>query len=152
MGWFPTPFAPLFLALVLFAALAPPPAIAQQTPRPELSAESLIEVARAALAKGKLDDAEFLLKGVRPGEGDIDDLDFLHGTIAAQAGRLAGRDSTVPRHARAQPRFAPGAARSRARLFQRGRGRQRGLPFPACARRPRTCPPSSAPARSSSST
>ena len=86
MGQFQAPFAPLFLALVLFAALAPPPAIAQQTPRPELSAESLIEAARAALATGKLDDAEFLLKGVRPGEGDIDDLDFLHGTIAAKRG------------------------------------------------------------------
>ena len=30
--------------------------------------------------------AEFLLEGVRPGEGNIDDLDFLHGTIAVKRG------------------------------------------------------------------
>ena len=39
-----------------------------------------------ALLKGELDDAEFLLEGVKPGEGDIDDLDFLHGTIALARG------------------------------------------------------------------
>ena len=33
-----------------------------------------------------MDDAEFLLEGVKPGEGDIDDLDFLHGSIALQRG------------------------------------------------------------------
>ena len=39
-----------------------------------------------ALDKGELDDAEFLLEGVKPGEGDIDDLDFLHGWIALRRG------------------------------------------------------------------
>ena len=39
-----------------------------------------------ALDKGELDDAEFLLEGVKPGEGDIDDLDFLHGSIALRRG------------------------------------------------------------------
>ena len=78
------PFGAVLLALVLaFSAVA---GAAQAQPRPELSAETLIEAARAALAEDKLDDAEFLLKGVRPGEGDIDDLDFLHGTIAAKRG------------------------------------------------------------------
>ena len=54
--------------------------------RPELSAETLIKAARVALDKGELDNAEFLLEGVKPGEGNIDDLDFLRGTIAAQRG------------------------------------------------------------------
>ena len=62
--------------------VAPESAHAQQPPRPELTAEALIEAARAALAKGALDDAEFLLQGVKPGEGNADDLDFLHGSIA----------------------------------------------------------------------
>ena len=79
------PFGAVLLALVLTFSLTSSGA-AQAQPRPELSAETLIEAARAALAEDKLDDAEFLLKGVRPGEGDIDDLDFLHGTIAAERG------------------------------------------------------------------
>ena len=78
------PFGALLLALVLAFSVAA--GAAQAQPRPELSAETLIEAARAALAEDKLDDAEFLLDGVRPGEGDIDDLDFLHGTIAAKRG------------------------------------------------------------------
>ena len=76
--------AHLFLALVLIVAIAP--ARAQPPPPPALTAEALIEAARAALAKGAPDDAEFLLEGVRPGEGNIDDLDFLHGSIALQKG------------------------------------------------------------------
>ena len=78
------PFGTLLVALVLAFSVAA--GAAQAQPRPELSAETLIEAARAALAEDKLDDAEFLLDGVRPGEGDIDDLDFLHGTIAAKRG------------------------------------------------------------------
>ena len=78
------PFGAVLVALVLTFSLTS--GAAQAQPRPELSAETLIEAARAALAEDKLDDAEFLLKGVRPGEGDIDDLDFLHGTIAAERG------------------------------------------------------------------
>ena len=78
-------FVPLFLALVLAKAIAPEPADAQQQPSP-IPAEQLIEAARAALAQGELDDAEFLLEGVKPGEGDIDDLDFLHGSIALRRG------------------------------------------------------------------
>ena len=50
------------------------------------SAETLIEAARTALSRGELDDAEFLLEGVKPGEGNIDDLDFLYGTIALKRG------------------------------------------------------------------
>ena len=76
--------APLFLALVLIAAIAP--ARAQQQPPPAPTAEALIEAARAALAKGAPDDAEFLLEGVEPDEGNIDDLDFLYGSIALQRG------------------------------------------------------------------
>ena len=55
-------------------------------PPPAVSAETLIEAARTALSRGKLDDAEFLLGGVKPGEGDADDLDFLRGTIALGQG------------------------------------------------------------------
>ena len=75
-------FVATLLALVFVSSLAAAAAGAQAPPRQTISAEKLIEAARAALAKGKPDDAEFLLKGVRTGEGDIDDLDFLHGTIA----------------------------------------------------------------------
>ena len=76
------PFGAALLALVLALTVSAGATGAQAPPRPELSAETLIKAARAALAKGKVDDAEFLLKGVRPGEGDMDALDFLHGTIA----------------------------------------------------------------------
>ena len=75
-------FGALLLALLLAPAVAAEAAATQTPPRPQISAEILIKTARAALAKGKLDDAELLLKGVKPGEGNIDDLDFLHGTIA----------------------------------------------------------------------
>ena len=73
--------AAAFLILALWAV----PTLAQE-PLPEITAEQLIEAARSALAAGKLDDAEFLLEGVRAGEGDIDDLDFLHGSIALRRG------------------------------------------------------------------
>ena len=76
----------MLLALILAVAIVSGPAEAQEAPRPELSAETLIEAARAALAKGAPDDAAFLLKGVKPGEGDIDDLDFLYGSIAMARG------------------------------------------------------------------
>ena len=78
--------APLFLALIVTKAIAPGPAEAQQQPQPAIPAETLIETARAALAKGELDDAELLLDGVAPDEGNIDDLDFLYGTIALKRG------------------------------------------------------------------
>ena len=80
------PFGAVLLALIFAFSLAAGAAEVQAPPRPELSAETLIETARAALVKGELDDAEFLLEGVPPGEGDVDDLDFLHGTIAAKRG------------------------------------------------------------------
>ena len=72
--------ARLLLALMLVATGMP--ALAQETPRPELSAETLIKAARAALAKGELEDAEFPLQGIKPGEGNVDDLNFLYGSIA----------------------------------------------------------------------
>ena len=94
----------LMLATIGMAGLA---AVAQETPRPELSAETLIEAAGAALAKGELEDAEFLLKGIKPGEGNVDDLDFLYGSIAmaredwktaiARFRAMLIRDPTLPR-------------------------------------------------------
>ena len=78
--------AAVLTALLLAIGISSASIEAQQTQLPEVSAETLIETARAALAEGQLDDAEFLLKGVEPGEGDIDDLDFLHGTIALMRG------------------------------------------------------------------
>ena len=103
-----TVFARLLLALMLVATGMPALAVAQETPRrSELSAESLIEAARTALAKGELEDAEFLLQGVKPGEGNIDDLDFLYGSIAmaredwqtaiARFRAMLIRDPTLPR-------------------------------------------------------
>ena len=99
--------ARLLLALLLATIGMPALAVAQETPRPELSAETLIETARAALAKGELEDAEFLLKGIKPGEGNIDDLDFLYGSIAmaredwqaaiARFRAMLIRDPTLPR-------------------------------------------------------
>ena len=79
-------FARMVVVLLLAVAVAPGLAGAQEQERSAIPAETLIEAARAALADDRVDDAEFLLKGVRPGEGDIDDLDFLHGTIAAKRG------------------------------------------------------------------
>ena len=84
-------------ALVLafsVAAGATGAAGAQAPPPPKLSAELLIKAARNALAKGKLDDASFLLKGVKPGEGDIDDLDL------AFAYFQAGEDRNAAHHFR----------------------------------------------------
>ena len=76
-------------------------------PPPLASAETLIESARTALSRGKLDDAEFLLEGVKPGEGNVDDLDFLYGSIAmareewqtaiARFRAMLIRDPTLPR-------------------------------------------------------
>ena len=85
----------LILVLAVAAAVASGPVRAQEqelpTPAqepsaPELTAEALIEAARAALTAGEVDHAALLLEGVRPGEGDIDDLDFLHGSIAMARG------------------------------------------------------------------
>ena len=99
--------AGLLLALMLATIGMSALAVAQETPRPELSAETLIKAARAALAKGELEDAEFLLQGVKPGEGNIDDLDFLYGSIAmaredwqtaiARFRAMLIRDPTLPR-------------------------------------------------------
>ncbi|MCY4549857.1 MAG: surface lipoprotein assembly modifier [Defluviicoccus sp.] len=76
----------LLLAFVLLSSTGAVAATQTAPPRPELSAETLIEAARVALARGVLDDAQFLLDGVKPGEGDIDAVDFLRGTIAAKRG------------------------------------------------------------------
>ena len=55
--------AGILLALMLMAVGMPALAVAQEAPRrSELSAETLIQAARAALAKGELEDAEFLLR------------------------------------------------------------------------------------------
>ena len=78
-------YAMVFCAALLALHGAPSIAAAVEThsrPRPPLSVENLIEAARAALARGAVDDAAFLLRGVKPGEGNVDDLDFLHGWIA----------------------------------------------------------------------
>ena len=61
------PFGAVLLALVLAFSLSAGAAEVQTPPRLELSAETLIETARAAIAKGNLEDAEFLLGGVKPG-------------------------------------------------------------------------------------
>ena len=108
MSWYQGLLARILLALMLAAAAVPGLAVAQEAPRrSELSAETLIETARAALAKGELEDAEFLLRGIKPGEGNVDDLDFLYGSIAmaredwqtaiARFRAMLIRDPTLPR-------------------------------------------------------
>ena len=97
----------MLLAAMLAVVCLPGNAETEEEPRAELSAETLIETARAAIAKGNLEDAEFLLEGVKPGDGNIDDLDFLHGTIAATRGdwetaiarfrAMLARDPELPR-------------------------------------------------------
>ena len=99
--------ARMLLAAMLAVACSPGHAQTREEPRAELTAESLIEAARAALAKGNLEDAEFLLKGVKPGEGTLDDLDFLYGSIAMARGdwetaiarfrAMLARDPELPR-------------------------------------------------------
>ena len=101
------PFGAMLVALMLAFSIAAVAAETKPPLTPIISAQTLIKAARAALAEDNLDDAELLLKGVRPGEGDIDDLDFLHGTIAAKRGdwqtaitrfrALLIRDPTLPR-------------------------------------------------------
>ena len=92
----------ILCSLALAVVLACGSAVAQEPPIPpeqppsedtppeqqplKLPAELLIETARSALAAGNLDDAAFLLDGVEAGEGNIDDLDFLRGTIAMARG------------------------------------------------------------------
>ena len=96
----------ILLALAVVASSSP--VLAEDgPPPPSVSAETLIEAARTALSRGKLDDAEFLLEGVKPGEGDVNDLDFLRGTIALRRGdwqtaiarfrAMLARDPTLPR-------------------------------------------------------
>ena len=107
MNRYTTVLAGILLALMLAAVGMPALVAAQEAPRPELSAETLIETARAALAKGELEDAEFLLQGIKPGEGNVDDLDFLYGSIAmaredwqtaiARFRAMLIRDPTLPR-------------------------------------------------------
>ena len=108
MNRYPNMLAGILLALMLVAGGIPRLAVAQEAPRrSELSAETLIEAARTALAKGELEDAVFLLQGVKPGEGNIDDLDFLYGSIAmaredwqtaiARFRAMLIRDPTLPR-------------------------------------------------------
>ena len=80
-------FRSVLLALGLVFLAGAGTSTAQAPPPSTPSAELLIETARAAIAGGKLDDAELLLKGVKPGEGSIDDLDFLWGTIALKRGQ-----------------------------------------------------------------
>ena len=107
MNCYASMLARLLLALMLATICLPGLTVAQEIPRPKLSAETLIEAARAALAKGELEDAEFLLQGIKPGEGNIDDLDFLYGSIAmaredwqtaiARFRAMLIRDPTLPR-------------------------------------------------------
>ena len=74
---------PVLLLVVLAVSMGPGPSGAQEQ---QPSAESLIDAARAALAAGEVDDAEFLLDGIAPGEGNIDEIDFLRGSIAMARG------------------------------------------------------------------
>ncbi len=101
-------FGTLLLALVpVVFPLSGAVVRADTPPPPDISAEELIEAARAALAQGELDDATSLLEGVKPGEGDVDQLDFLHGSIALQRGdwpvaitrfrAMLARDPNLPR-------------------------------------------------------
>ena len=76
---------PLVLLAVVVLGAAPVQLRAQET-SPEVPAETLIESARAALAAGQPDHAALLLEGVRPDQGDIDDIDFLWGSVAMARG------------------------------------------------------------------
>ena len=74
---------PVLLLVLVIGAVA----VRSQEPAvPMLSAEALIETARAALAAGEPDDAALLLEGIEPGQGDIDEIDFLWGSIAMMRG------------------------------------------------------------------
>ena len=74
----------ILFALMVAIVIAPGPSGAQ--PRSSIPAETLLEAGRAALAAGALDDAEILLEGIDPREANIDELDFLHGSIAVGRG------------------------------------------------------------------
>ena len=89
----------MLLTLSLASAVMPDPVSAQETRRPELSAESLIDAARAALGKGKLEDAEFLLQGVKPGRREYRRSGFPLRLDRDGTGGLANRHRPFPRHA-----------------------------------------------------
>lgn len=74
------------LLLVVWLTFTPAVPLAQEPSPPAISAGVLIESARAALDAGQPEDAALLLEGVKPGEGDADDLDFLWGSVALQRG------------------------------------------------------------------
>ena len=80
------PFWAVLLVLAFARAATVGTAETEVPARQPIPAELLLEAARAALAKDAVDDAEFLLEGVRPGEGDVDELDFLRGSIALKRG------------------------------------------------------------------
>ncbi len=84
MNGYARALAPLLLVFSLALTLGF--SSAQEQSPPVISTDALIEAARAALDAGEPDDAAFLLEGVKPGEGDTDDLDFLHGSITLQRG------------------------------------------------------------------
>lgn len=117
------------LALALVCALLAGLAGAQEDQPLAPTAEQLIEAARAALDADESDEAAFLLEGVKPGEGDADDLDFLWGSIALQRGEwpaaiarfraILARDPNLPR-VRLDLAFA---------YFQAGRDRQAAYHF-----------------------
>ena len=81
-----TPAVSIALLTLVLVAVSISGSLAARQLSPETFAETLVEAARAALAKGVPDDAEFLLKGIKPGEGNADDLDFLHASIAMARG------------------------------------------------------------------
>ena len=107
MTSFKSLLARALLALPLFVVTVLGPTRAEEPPSFEISAQSLIEAAKAALVKDAVDDAEFLLEGVTPDDGNIDDLDFLYGTIALERGdwqsaiarfrAMLARDPNLPR-------------------------------------------------------
>ena len=107
MGHYIVRCAMAFLVLALAMAAEPGFAGAQGLAKPGMSANALIEAAGVALEKGALDDAEFLLKGVKPGEGDVNEVDFLQGSIALARGEwqaaiarfraMLARDPNLPR-------------------------------------------------------
>ena len=84
MPRYAAPSLPVVLLSLVVGAASPAPA--QEPQVPEFSAEVLIETAREALAAGEPDHAALLLEGLKPGQGDPADIDFLWGSIAMARG------------------------------------------------------------------
>ena len=131
-----TPFgAAILTALLLAIGISPVPVGSQETKRPGVSAEILIEDRPGGACEEQAGRRRVPAEGRQAGrrEHRRPGLPLRHDRAGTT--ELAGCHRPVPCDAGAHSRSAPGAARPGTGLFPGGRGRQRGLSLPSGAGR-----------------